>query len=153
MMSSGSERFKTVIRNCVLLTQQEQIMSINLNVTIKNGSLDVDESGNANHVPQNENAQTITWKLNGNANGGTFNAMNATNPGFAWKGTQPPSGIFGTPVPDSNGNMTMSDNNISSSTAGTWTYQLYATVNGTQYSTIATLSPRATTTDPTIKNN
>jgi hypothetical protein len=133
-------------------------MAINLNVTIKTsgtdaGYLDVDQSGNANHVPQNPNAQTITWKLNGNANGGTFNAMNAANPGFAWIGTSPPAGIFGTPVPDNQGNMTMSDNNIDSSTAGTWTYKLWATINGSQYSTTSTLSTRATTTDPTIKNN
>jgi len=133
-------------------------MPIKLNVKIKDsgtdeGYLDVDQSGNANHVPQNSQTQTITWKLIGNAQGGTFNAMSAANPGFAWKGNQPQYGTFGTPVPDAHGNMTMTDNNTSASSAGTWTYQLWATINGQQYTTVATLNPRAVTRDPTIVNN
>jgi hypothetical protein len=133
-------------------------MSNNLNVTIKTsgndaGYLDVDQSGNANHVPKNSQTQTITWKLNGNANGGTFNALSAANPGFSWKGTQPPYGTFGTAVPDAHGNMTMTDNNTSATSSGTWTYQLWATINNQQYSTVATISPRAVTRDPSIVNN
>jgi len=34
--------------------------TINLNVTIKDGSLDVDQSGNANHVPKTAGSSTIT---------------------------------------------------------------------------------------------
>ena len=129
-------------------------MSINLNVTIKDGSLDVDQSGNANHVPKLANPTMITWRLIGNAQGGVFNAISAANPGFKWKGTQPPTGIFGDAVPDAQGNMTMVDNNINiQGASGTWFYQLWATINGQQYSTITTLSPRAVTHDPSIQNN
>jgi hypothetical protein len=133
-------------------------MSINLNVTIKKdgpdeGYLDVDQSGNANHVPKNASQQTITWKLIGNANGGTFNALNAPNPGFSWKGTEPPLGIFGAAVPDAHGNMTMTDNNTPASPSGTWVYQLWATINGQQYTTLATLGIKQVTRDPTIVNN
>jgi len=129
--------------------------AINLNVTIKDGSLDVDQSGNANHVPKTAGSSTITWKLIGNAHGGVFNAMNAANPGFAWKGTPPPNGIFGQAVPDSQGNMTMTDLNTNiQGASGTWFYQLWATINGQQYSTIATIpNPRAVTRDPSIVNN
>ena len=129
--------------------------TIVLNVTIKNGSLDVDQGNNANHVPKTAGMSTIEWKLIGNAQGGVFNAMNAANPGFAWKGTPPPNGIFGQAVPDSQGNMTMTDLNTNiQGASGTWTYQLWATINGQQYSTIATIpNPRAVTRDPTIVNN
>lgn len=128
-----------------------------LNVTLNTNeqALDVDQRNNANQVNQNANAQTITWQLTGNAATGSFNSMSATPPGFAWKGTAPPSGIFGTPTLAANGNqITMTDSNTSSSTAGTWVYQLNATINGVAYSTISTLpNPRAGTTDPTIRNN
>ena len=129
--------------------------AINLNVTIKDGSLDVDQDGNANHVPKTAGGSTITWRLIGNAHGGVFNAMNAANPGFAWKGNRPPDGIFGPAVPDSQGNMTMTDLNTNiQGASGTWCYQLWATINGQQYSTIATIpNPRAVTRDPTIVNN
>ncbi|MDE2272510.1 MAG: hypothetical protein KGJ94_11105 [Xanthomonadaceae bacterium] len=129
--------------------------NLELKVTISNDSLDVDQSGNANQMGHGQSG-TIVWKLVGNASGGTFNALNATNPGFAWK-EQPPSGVFGTPTPTNNGkHIEMSDNNTDPNgvnSSGTWIYQLYATVNGTEYSTIASLSrPTATTTNPTIKN-
>ena len=38
--------------------------------------------------------------------------------------------------------------------SGTWVYQLWATINGQQYSTIATIpNPRAVVRDPSIVNN
>lgn len=129
--------------------------NLELKVTISNGSLDVDQSGNANQMGHGESG-TIVWKLVGNAASGTFNAMNATNPGFAWK-QQPPNGVFGTPtIPQNHNNqIQMSDNNNDPNgvnSSGTWIYQLYATIGDTQYSTIATI-PTGQVTDPTIKNN
>ncbi|MBS0569001.1 MAG: hypothetical protein JSS28_00180 [Proteobacteria bacterium] len=130
--------------------------NLELKVTINNGSLDVDQSGNANQMAHGQTG-TIVWKLTGNAATGTFNAMTATNPGFAWK-QQPPAGVFGSPtLTHDNTHIEMADNNndpngINSS--GTWIYQLYATVGTTQYSTIVSLElPVATATNPTIKNN
>ncbi|MHB1617602.1 MAG: hypothetical protein ACYCOY_07980 [Metallibacterium sp.] len=115
-------------------------------------SLDVDQQGNANHVSRSPSTQTVTWQLIGNAASGSFVALSDPNPGFAWVGTAPAAGIFGTPTPSANGNqMTISDLNNSASTAGTWTYLLRATIGGTVYSTIAA-SLGATTTNPTIKN-
>jgi hypothetical protein len=131
-------------------------MSINLNVKISaDGYLDVDQSGNANHVPKDANPQTITWKLIGNANGGTFNLQTATNPGLTWVGpNQPQYGIFGYPVVEANGNMSVTDSNLPGSPSATYTYKLCATINGQQYSTVATLrNPKQVTHDPTIVNN
>lgn len=128
--------------------------NLELEVTIKDGSLDVNQSGNANQMGNGQSGDII-WKLTGNASGGTFNAMNAANPGFAWK-QSPPSGVFGTPtLTNSNAHIKMSDNNTDPggvNSSGTWIYQLYATIGTTQYSTIASLGPTATTTNPTIKN-
>lgn len=129
--------------------------NLTLRVTLNNGYLDVDQSGNANQMGHGQSG-TITWELTGNAASGSFNAMNVSNPGFAWK-QQPPSGVFGTPALANNGNrIQMSDNNTDPNgvnSTGTWIYQLWATIGGNPYSTISTLSPTATITDPTIKNN
>jgi hypothetical protein len=81
--------------------------------------------------------------------------MTDPHPGFAWVGTAPNPGIFGTPtvVPGSK-QITLSDLNNSSGTTGTWIYRLYANIGGQEYSTLATVRrPTATTTDPCIKNN
>lgn len=130
--------------------------NLELKVTINNGSLDVDQSGNANQMGHGQSG-TIVWKLVGNASGGTFNAMNAANPGFAWK-QSPPSGVFGTPtLTNSNKHIEMSDNNTDPggvNSSGNWIYQIYATVGGTQYSTTTTLpKPTATTNNPKVVNN
>ena len=131
--------------------------TIMLKVTLKttNGvtNLDVDQANNANHVPQNSQEQTIQWQLEGNAASGSFLPLDGTPPGIAWCSPAPSSTIFGSFSRSPNGNtLTVPDLNNSSSTQGTWKYQLYATVNGTTYSTTAT-TPMATTNDPTIKNN
>ena len=115
--------------------------------------LDVDQQGNANHVGQSPNAQTITWQLTGNAASGSFVPLTDSAPGFAWVGTPPPSGIFGSPTLSPNGNqVTITDLNNSANTMGTYYYILRATIGGTVYSTIAA-SIAATTTSPWIKNN
>lgn len=131
--------------------------NLELKVTISNGSLDVDQSGNANQMGHGQSG-TIVWKLVGNAASGTFNAINpsSSTSGFAWK-QQPPSGVFGTPtLTNNNAHIEMSDTNTDPNgvnSSGTWIYQLYATIGGTQYSTVASLpNPRATTTNPTIQN-
>lgn len=130
------------------------ILQVTLDKTTTPWTVDINESGNANHVSQSPNAQTITWQLSGNAATGSFGAVNdPTHPAFAWIGTAPPSGIFGTPTLSANGNtLTMTDLNNSTSTQGTWIYKLWIQVGGTYYSSLAT-SIRANNTDPTIKNN
>ncbi|WP_234411292.1 hypothetical protein [Rhodanobacter thiooxydans] len=129
--------------------------------------LDIDQQNNANHVARSPNAQTITWQLTGDAAAGSFNAQSNTEPGFAWVGTAPPDGIFGTPSVSGN-QITMSDLNNSASTTGTWTYQLSATIGGVVYQSNKTSLTQTTTnqssptttnrmslaiTDPSIKNN
>jgi len=130
-------------------------MANNMNVTLDTTkqALDVHDGGNENHVNQSPNPQTISWQLTGNAASGSFNAIGATNPGFAWVGNNPGS-IFGTPQVVANGNkITITDTNDSTSTTGTWTYQLWATIDDQEYSTVASLGPTETTTNPIIKNN
>lgn len=132
-------------------------MPTTLQVTLKTSTtpwtVNIDQSGNANHVPRGTSAQTLAWQLAGNAATGSFVAMDDPNPGFAWIGTQPPAGVFGTPSISPNGNqLSISDNNTSPASAGEWTYVMRVNVGGTVYSTIATL-PQGTNTDPSIKNN
>lgn len=130
--------------------------TINLNVTLNTSksppALDVDQSGNGNQIPQNPSVQTITWHLTGNAATGSFNAQGGSRPGFAWIGTAPASGIFGAPTPSNNGNqLSITDLNNGAGSVGTFTYQLWATINGTAYSTIASLLT-GTATNPAIIN-
>ena len=114
--------------------------------------VDIDQSGNANHVNQSPNAQNITWQLTGNAASGSFVALTDPNPGFAWVGMAPPSGVFASPTLGANGNqLTISDLNNSSSTTGTWSYILRVNVGGVVYQS-KTASLAATTTNPTIVN-
>jgi hypothetical protein len=124
-----------------------------LKVTVIDGSLDVDQSGNANQIAHGT-SETIEWQLTGNAAQGSFNSMTAPNPGFAWKQT-PPAGVFGTASPQGS-KMTMTDNNTDPNgvnSAGTWIYQLWATIGGRQYSTLADISnPTGVATNPTIQN-
>jgi hypothetical protein len=132
-------------------------MPHNLNVKLDTSTtppyLDIDQSNGANHVSRSPNAQTITWQLTGNAASGSFNTQSDPEPGFAWVGTPPPAGIFGSPVLQANGNqLTMSDLNNSASTAGDWIYQLSATIGGVVYQSNKT-SLTETTTNPSIKNN
>lgn len=130
--------------------------NLELKVTIKDGSLDVNQSGNANQMGHGESGN-IVWKLVGNASSGTFNPIdpNSSSSGFAWI-QQPPSGVFDTPQrTNSNTHIEMSDTNTDPNgvnSSGTWVYQLYATIGTTQYSTIANL-PTGNTTNPKIINN
>ncbi len=130
-------------------------MPNNLNVTLNKSStpwsVDVDQHGNDNEVSQSPNAQTITWQLTGNAASGSFVSLSDPNPGFSWN-SAPPAGVFGTPSLSSNGNqLSITDTNNGANTAGTWTYTLRITVDGTVYSS-KTLSLAATDTNPWIKN-
>lgn len=129
-------------------------ITITTSVTLKSGNLDVDDHGHAISVAQETDATNLVWQLTGNAAQGSFNAMNAANPGFSWIDT-PPTGVFGSPALAANGNqITLSDDNCNSNSAGgPWRYKLWATIDGVQYSTTASVSTRATTNDPGIKNN
>ncbi len=130
--------------------------NVTLNVTLKDGNLDVDQAGNGNQMSHGQ-VTTISWHLTGSAASGSFNALDASNKGFAWlppPAPQPPAGVFSGLQLLPNGKIQITDNNTDPggvNSAGSWTYQLWATIGGIQYSTIATL-PSATTTNPTIKN-
>lgn len=123
--------------------------NLTLQVTLTNGSLDVEQSNSANQMPHGQSG-TITWQLTGNAVSGTFT-------GFTWK-QQPPTGVFGTPTIVSAGTRSeiqMSDSNTDPNgvnSTGTWIYQLSATIDGKPYST-SYEKLAATTKNPTIKNN
>jgi hypothetical protein len=126
--------------------------NVTLQVTLKNGSLDVDQSGNGNQIAHGQSV-TITWHLSGpGVNPGSFNAINDPNhPGFSWI-QPPPSGVFGqAQLADNGDKITITDANNSTGSSGEWIYQLCATINGVPYSTISTL-PTGTTTNPMIKN-
>lgn len=128
------------------------ILDVTLDKSTTPWSLDIDQKNNANHVSRSPNAQTITWRLTGNAAAGSFNKQTDPKPGFAWV-NPPPDGIFGPPVLQANDNqLTMSDLNNSASTTGEWIYQLSATIGGVVYQSNKT-SITGQTTDPTIKNN
>src|SRR6185312_1250220 len=94
---------------------KEYIMSnVTLQVTLKDGSLDVNQSGNGNQIAHGQTV-TITWHLSGaGVNPGSFNAINdPTHPGFAWI-QSPPSGVFGQPQLADNGDeITITDANDS----------------------------------------
>ena len=122
----------------------EQTMShATLKVTLKNGNLDVDQSGNVHHVARGRSV-TITWHLAGaDASRGAFNAINGQHDsGFAWV-QPPPSGIFGEAQLAHNGKkITLVDNNADPggiNSAGDWIYQLCATIDGVTYWTITDL--------------
>ncbi|MGH8157910.1 MAG: hypothetical protein ACREPQ_07300 [Rhodanobacter sp.] len=125
--------------------------NVTLNVTLKDGNLDVDQAGNGNQMGHGQTT-TISWHLT--TAGGTFNALDASNKGFSWIQT-PPDNVFTGLQLLQNGKIQITDNNTDPggiNSAGSWIYQLWATINGTQYSTIAT-TPTGTVTNPNIKNN
>ena len=124
---------------------------VNLNVSLNNGHLEVDQAGNGTQIGRGEVA-TISWHLT--TAKGAFNELDASNRGFAWITTPPPEGVFTDLKLLPSGKIQVTDNNTDPggvSSAGTWIYQLWATINKIEYSTIATLPP-ATSTNPTIKN-
>jgi len=122
------------------------LLRVSLDKTTTPWSVDIDQSGNANHVPRNAAAQTITWQLVGNAATGSYVS-------FQWQGTGPPNGVFGPFTPDSSNSSraTMSDLNNTQATSGTWIYKLTIEVDGVEYSVIISLTE--TNTNLTIKNN
>ena len=133
-------------------------MSNQLNVTLKlvNGvmHMDVADHGGENQVNQSPQPQTIVWQLTGNLAQGSFQPLDATPPGFAWKSNPPPSPtIFSAPSRDPvNGRtITIQDTHTSSASNGTWIYQLAVSLNGTVYTTTAT-SLMATTNNASIIN-
>jgi len=121
-------------------------LNVSLDKTTTPWSVDIDQTGNANHVARNAAAQTITWQLVGNAATGSYVS-------FQWQAPVPPNAIFGpfTPDPNNNRRATMSDLNSSQATSGSWIYKLTIEVDGVEYSVIISLVD--TNTNPSIKNN
>ena len=129
------------------------ILQVALDKSTTPWRVSIDQAGNANHVPRGTSAQTLTWRLTSTAATGFFVAMDDPNPGFAWIEPKPPAGIFSEPVISQNGKqLSINDNNTSTSSVGEWIYVMRINVGGTVYSTIVALL-RATTTNPTIRNN
>jgi hypothetical protein len=122
-------------------------LGVSLDETTTPWSVDIDESNKQNEVSRGPKSQVITWQLTGNAASGTIVS-------FQWLTVPPPSGsIFGPFTKSSNAKKaTVSDLNNSAATTGSWTYQLTINVDGTNYSTIASLKI-GTNTNPNIKNN
>src|SRR5262249_22939336 len=67
-------------------------------------ALDVEDHGAPIQVPGGTSATSLVWQLSGNAAQGSFNALDAANPGFKWVGTPPPANIFSAPSRSTNGN-------------------------------------------------
>jgi hypothetical protein len=130
------------------------MLSVTLDKTTTPWSLDVNENNKANQLNPGPNPQRIVWTLIENAASGSFVALSAREPGFAWSGAQPPDGIFDNLVisPTSTNQLMMNDHHDGNNTAGTWIYILRARIGEAIYSTIAK-SPIGQNTNPTIKNN
>lgn len=122
------------------------ILKLTLDESTTPWSVDVAETGNANHVSRSASWQTLTWNLESNAATGEIVSFTwLTKPG-------PPLSILGPFEISGNGKQaTMADLNNSAGTTGTWTYQLTIEVDGEEFSTIADLSV-GTNTNPSIKN-
>ena len=117
-------------------------------------NLDVKDHGGKNQVSAASQATTITWNLTGNLAQGSFVPMNdpSGDYGFEWI-TQPAPAWAGTPTIGAGGNsLSVVDNHLDSTTDGEATYMLRASLDGTVYSTTATLSPTGTVNDPVIIN-
>ncbi|HUA80069.1 MAG TPA: hypothetical protein VL997_06840 [Dyella sp.] len=130
------------------------LLSVTLDTTTTPWSLDVNQANNANHLDPGPHPQRIVWTLIENAASGSFVALDAPEPGFAWSGASPPPGIFDhLQISPANINqLTMKDHHRGGTTAGTWIYILRARIGETIYSTIAK-APIGQNTNPTIKNN
>lgn len=122
-------------------------LKVKLDKTTTPWTVDIDENNGANHFPQSANSQTISWQLTGNAATGTFVDFY-----FLPNQTPDPGTIFGAPnYGTDKKSLSVSDNNISSSTTGTWIYYLEINVDGSPYSTTSS-TLTAVTNNPTIKN-
>jgi len=128
------------------------MLSVTLNKSGAHWSLHVNEIGNPNHLNAGPNPQGIVWTLMGDAATGSFVALTDPEPGFAWVGTHPRTGIFEAPTLLASNQLRILDRHSGPGTAGTWTYILRARIDGTVYSTTA-VSVIAQNTNPRIKNN
>ncbi|HEY8011271.1 MAG TPA: hypothetical protein VIE67_09760 [Rudaea sp.] len=105
------------------------VLKVTLVQTSSGWYVDVNESGDANHVKHGANTQTITWKLSGNAYKGSFVS-------FVWLPNPKPPSPFGPALPTpKKKHLKMSDLNDSAGTKGTWRYKLTIDVGGTKYFT------------------
>lgn len=124
-------------------------VTLTVSLNTKNNQTYLAVSGSGNQIDHGQSV-TIRWQLSGNAATGSFNSQSATNPGFQWL-ENPPAGVFGTPTPNGN-QLTITDDNNKTDSAGTWGYKLWATVNGTQYNSDIPPGPERTMGNPTIQN-
>jgi hypothetical protein len=112
--------------------------------------VDVDETNNGNHVPRSPDQQTIKWLLHGNAESERIVA-------FEWLVGPSRSDIFTPPAYDPAGSyMIIRDTNDRQETVGIFTYRLgVAAGSGPNnvYYTTATISTRAVSNNPSIRNN
>lgn len=126
--------------------------NVEFKVTLNNGSLDVDQAGNGHQMGRGK-VTKITWHLK--TEGGAFNALDASHKGFAWITTPPPPATVFTDLKIlTNGKIRVTDHNDDPggvNSSGSWVYQLWATIDGIEYSTIAGL-PLITSTNPKIQN-
>jgi hypothetical protein len=129
----------------------------NINVVLTTTApqtLDVKDNGGQNLVNAASQPTTITWNLTGNLAQGSFVPMNDPSGkyGFEWV-TQPPPAWAGTPTIGASGNsLSVVDTHLDATSNGEATYRLRARLNGTVYSTTATVSRTATVNNPVIIN-
>ena len=129
------------------------LLNVTLNTSTNPWTVNIDQSGKANHVPRSSSAQTITWQLTGNAAKGSFVSLKDAHPGFEWGDVSPPSGIFSDTKISTDGNqLTMNDLNENAGAVGEWIYLLRVNFDGTVYSSIVA-KLQGTNTNPSIKNN
>lgn len=127
----------------------------NINVSLVNGQLNVDDHGGIG-VNANAEATIITWHLTGVLTQGNFQPVppppDVANPGFAWV-QAPPTGYFDPPSVGNNGNsLSITDHHHGSGTDGTWTYQLRVLYQGTIYCTTTSAGTTSTVNNPIIIN-
>jgi hypothetical protein len=116
------------------------MQKVTLNVTLKDGSLDVDQTDNPN--PISPGHAEITGQLHlSDGHDGSFNTLKDKDPGFAWIDLPKP-GVFGqADVQVRDKKIVLSDTHTGTNSAGEWIYQLWATIDGKPYSTIYVPEP------------
>ena len=113
--------------------------NVTLNVTLKDGHLDVNQKGNPHHIPHVDTE--ITWHLQlTHGRDGSFNPLDHKDgPGFHWREV-PPDGIFEKAIVEvADKKIKLGDHNTNPhgvNSVGEWIYELRATIDGKPYSTI-----------------
>ena len=94
--------------------------------------------------------QLVYWRLGGNAETGSFHALDDPDqPGFAWQ-DPPANGVFGRPRLMENGDLRVGVRHKGTHSLGTFVYQMWVRVGTKHYST--DLAVARTATNPAIIN-